>query len=797
MARSHAPRPAEAKDRGEPRPGPPVGHDAPPETDGGLVTQLVGELAAAWERGECPPAELLFARHPTLGEDPEAAVRLIYEEVCLRRGSGRVVDESELVRRFPQWQSELEVVLDCDRLMGAGSDPPLFPVAGETLGDFLLVAELGRGARGRCFLATQPALAGRQVVLKVAPDGHGEHLSLARLQHTHIVPLYSEQRFPTRGLQALCMPYLGGATLGQALAALGDVPPQRRTGLSLLGATAEEPGSASRAGPGPARQFLARATYVRGVCWVGACLADALQYAHDRGLVHMDVKPSNVLLAGDGQPMLLDFHLAREPIRPGEEPPGWLGGTPGYMPPEQREAVEAVRAGRTVRAGVDARADVYSLGVVLSEALGGRPPSGEDASPSQRFGPDVTPGLRDLIRKCLARDPANRYPDAGALAEDLRRYMADQPLRGVPNRSLGERWRRWCRRRPDALLQLQALVAAGALAAAVVVAVWVAFLAPRFRAAEHALLDGKAAMGRREYPAAARALTRGAALIEGLPGAGGLALEFADLLRLANHAKDLDRLHGLVERLRSLETAAPRSPRATRAVERHCLAFWEARRPFVAMLGAGLAPESEERLRDDLLDLAVIWAGLHVRLAADGGGGGEGPARREALRVLDEAEAAFGPSHLLYRERQAHAEALGLTEVARDAALGAVRVPPTTGGEHAAVGRALLASGDVEEAEAAFERALAVQPSDFWPNFHQGVCAFRLGRFQDAVNAFRVAIALAPDRAEGYYNRALAYSALGRPSLASLDYDRAHQLDPSLAAPPAVVRATPAGPAER
>jgi len=795
MARLHAHRPPAAVDRGDPRLSPPLGGGGPSEAGEGLVTRLVGELAAAWERGECPPAEILFAQHPALRDDPEAAVRLIYEEVCLRRATGRDVTESELVHRFPRWRSELAVVLDCDRLLGAGTEPPRFPVAGETLGDFLLVAELGRGARGRCFLATQPSLAGRQVVLKVAPDGHGEHLSLARLQHTHIVPLYSQQRFPAQGLQALCMPYLGGSTLGQVLAGLRDVPPDRRTGLSLLGASAEDPGSASRAGPGPTRQFLARATYVRAICWVGACLADALQYAHDRGLVHMDVKPSNVMIAGDGQPMLLDFHLAREPVRAGEAPPGWLGGTPGYMSPEQREAVEAVHAGRIVKVGVDARSDVYSLGVVLSEALG-EPTPGDAPPPARRSGPDDSPGLRDMIRKCLAEDPADRYPDAASLAEDLRRHMADQPLRGVANRSLAERWRKWCRRRPDSLFRLQTLVTAGALAAAVGVAVWVAFLAPRYRAAEHALLDGRAAMARREYPAAARALTRGAALIEGLPATRGLAFELADLLRLANHAKNLDRLHGLVERLRSLETAAPRSPRAARAVERHCRVFWDSRRPIVAMLGAGLDPESEERLRDDLLDLAVIWSGLHVRLAADGGGDGEGRARREALQVLDEAEAAFGPSHILYRERQAHAEALGLSGVARDAALGAARVPPRAAWEHAAVGRALLAAGDVQGAEAAFERALALQPEDFWPNFHQGVCAFRRGRFQDAVNAFRVAIALAPGRAEGYFNRALAYSALGRPALAALDYDHAHRLDPSLAAPP-TVRATSAGPAGR
>src|SRR5205807_3094797 len=130
---------------------------------------------------------------------------------------------------------------------------------------------------------------------------------------------------------------------------------------------------------GAARAYLARASHVEAVCWIGACLADALQYAHEHGLVHMDVKPSNVLLAADGQPMLLDFHLAREPIRPAGPLGEWVGGTLAYMSPEQQTALDAVRAGREVPVAVDGRSDLYALGLLLYEALGGRlplPPTG-------------------------------------------------------------------------------------------------------------------------------------------------------------------------------------------------------------------------------------------------------------------------------------------------------------------------------------------------------------------------------------------------------------------------------------
>src|SRR5687768_9419632 len=142
--------------------------------------------------------------------------------------------------------------------------------------------------------------------------------------------------------------------------------------------------------------MLAHVSYVQAMCWVAACLADALQFAHERGVVHLDLKPSNVLLSGDGQPMLLDFHLAREPLRPCRSsssaplpPPEHFGGTVPYMPPEQLAAMRALRDGRPVEEAVDARADVYALGTVLYEALAGAPPTVPAPIPLDRVNPQV------------------------------------------------------------------------------------------------------------------------------------------------------------------------------------------------------------------------------------------------------------------------------------------------------------------------------------------------------------------------------------------------------------------------
>jgi tetratricopeptide (TPR) repeat protein len=185
-----------------------------------------------------------------------------------------------------------------------------------------------------------------------------------------------------------------------------------------------------------------------------------------------------------------------------------------------------------------------------------------------------------------------------------------------------------------------------------------------------------------------------------------------------------------------------------------------------------------QQVRTDLLDLAILWTGLRVRLAA---GHEVHAARREALEVLAEAEATFGPSCVLDHERQAHAAALGLADVAGAAGRRATEPAPRTAWEHYALGRALLRAGDLARADAHFEQALGQQPQGLWPHFYKGQCAYRRQDYQDAAAAFTACVALAPDRAWCYYNRGLAYQALGRCGRALRDYDRALQLDPTLA----------------
>ena len=354
------------------------------EAAAALTAELAAEMVRRWRQGDRVLPEDFLARHPALRQHPEAVADLIYEELCLRQELGPEVPSEEVLRRFPDWRPQLEVLIDCQRLLGPGLPAPRFPVAGEFLGDFLLLAELGARGPGPS-LPGPPALClgDRPVVLSSRPPAPP---SMCRWRGCSILTSCPFTRpGPSSPRAARLHALVRRRSLAQLLEALRSRAPARRMGRDLLDALdrlqtsvpAEAPAAASpapvaagqgassahptpRGGEGrgeeePVRNALAGATYEQALCSVGACLADALGYAHDRGLLHLDLKPSNVLLAADGQPMLLDFHLAqgtdpsrparaavsgrdrrvhvaRTAIRPGGHQPGPAGGAASGCP---------------------------------------------------------------------------------------------------------------------------------------------------------------------------------------------------------------------------------------------------------------------------------------------------------------------------------------------------------------------------------------------------------------------------------------------------------------------------------
>lgn len=744
--------------------------DAPP------LHALLGDFVRRWQSGQRPLVEDVLALHPGLADQP-IVLKLVQEEQRLRQLHGVPLPHAEFLRRFPRWAAQLDILLTAAPTPRDGPDDLGLPAVGDRLGEFELLAELGRGAAGVVFVAAQAALADRPVVLKITPCRGQEHLSLARLQHTNIVPLYGVERDAARDLRVLVMPYFGGTTLAQALDVLRPLPPARRSGQHLLDVLDQVEARAALRCPvqGPARQLLARLSWTRAVCWIGAALADALDYAHQRGLVHLDVKPANVLLGNDGQPMLLDFHLARPPTSAGDPAPALVGGTLAYMPREQHEAMAAVRANRPVPADLDGRADLYALAATLTYALGGPLPPG--AAPLEQLNPDVSPGLSDVLGRCLAREAGDRYPSAAELAADLRRHLGDQPLVGVANRSLRERWRKWRQRRPYSVALATMGVAVVCTLAAVGLSTW-SGRREREHLARTALEEGRAHL-RGERPELARpSLRRGLEFLNGHSFASELRGELlAEDRRADAVAAQLERrrrvaeLRTLVEQVRFLYGADATDDPRLRALAEQCRRTWEQRGTILDRLG------DEPRVRADLLELAILTADLQVSVAPD--------QRRLALRVLDEAAAQLGSATVLQRERQRQALALGLADVAAQAARAADATALRTAWDHYALARlvacqATLTGFETVVVEILLDRACGLEPGGFWPHLVRGQHCYRLGRHAEAVAAFSVCVGAAPREPAALFNRALAAAALGQEHHALGDFETARQLDPAL-----------------
>jgi serine/threonine protein kinase len=380
------------------------------------------------------------------------------------------------------------------------------PVGAEFLG-FYLLAELGRGAFSRVYLARQADLAHRPVALKVSPV-FGEPQLLAQLQHTNIVPIYSVHA--DGPLQAVCMPYFGPTTLADVLKDLRGrgAPPESAQGLAhlllptVLQDVGSSPGKAPCESPTNGRpapvKGLAGMSYVQAVLSLVARLADGLAHAHQHGILHRDLKPANVLLADDGEPMLLDFNLSEDVKRRGLGEVAPLGGTLSYMPPEVLDGMI-----RDEPLPGDARSDLYSLGVILYELLAGRlptpvpegPPSDgvrrlladrrRPPPPLRPWNREVSPAVESIVRHCLHPDPDKRYQTAAQLREDLQRQLENLPLRHAQEPSLREQARKWARRHP----KLASPVTLGALLAmAVATWAWVAWQNSRVAAAERQAL---------------------------------------------------------------------------------------------------------------------------------------------------------------------------------------------------------------------------------------------------------------------------------------------------------------------
>jgi eukaryotic-like serine/threonine-protein kinase len=332
---------------------------------------------------------------------------------------------------------------------------------GAKVDDFEIVRLLGRGAFGHVYLARQLSL-DRQVALKVSANRGSEGRTMARLEHQHIVQVFSETVDADFNQRLLCMQLVPGIGLEKLIGVLhkrveGSIESTPDwTGTELLRIIDHSTSLPAALDPSALRdrEALASMDAVDATSWFGSRLAEALDFAHRHGVLHRDIKPANILVNSYGRPLLADFNISSQPL--GSEPSGdeMFGGTFAYMAPEHLDAFNPEDP--TDQEAVTACSDLYSLGLVLQQLLDGRmvfpmaqrKPRMVDtlrALADERRGkrPTVAAGppgarktLERTIARCLESDPSDRFASGAELGEQLngcqRLRQAERQLPSLP-----------------------------------------------------------------------------------------------------------------------------------------------------------------------------------------------------------------------------------------------------------------------------------------------------------------------------------------------------------------------------
>jgi serine/threonine protein kinase/WD40 repeat protein len=432
-------------------------------------------------------------------------VGLVAEAFLARYRRGERPSLMEYTEKYPELAEQIRelfpalvVMEELGSVEGAGIGPVPAAAPGkvpEQLGDYRILREVRRGGMGIVYEAVQESL-GRHVALKVLPvhsllsPTHLERFrrearAAARLHHTNIVPVHGVGQHD--GFHYYAMQFIQGQGLDEVLKEVkrlrdkkpvlsaevsegprlahgflsGDVVSVDASVSTLVASNSSIASPSTNAASGSELTTQPEAQYFRSVAQMGVQVAGALHYAHQQGILHRDIKPSNLLLDTRGCVWVTDFGLAK--AEDGEElsHTGDIVGTFRYMAPERFNGWS------------DPRSDVYGLGVTLYEMLTLRPAfddsnrarlieriTQDDPPRPRRVDSSIPRDLETIVLKAIAKEPGRRYQTAAELADDLRRFLAGEPVQ-ARRASMWERSGKWVKRRPA----VAALLAVSAIAA--------------------------------------------------------------------------------------------------------------------------------------------------------------------------------------------------------------------------------------------------------------------------------------------------------------------------------------------
>jgi tetratricopeptide (TPR) repeat protein/tRNA A-37 threonylcarbamoyl transferase component Bud32 len=648
----------------------------------------------------------------------------------------------------------------------AGGDQP---GGGPTVAGYQILGELGRGGMGVVYKARQRKL-NRVVALKMVLAGaHAGALQLsrfqteaeavARLQHPNIVQIYEVGEHD--GLPFCSLEFIDGDSLSKKIAGKPQ-PPREAAEVSEL-------------------------------------LALAMAAAHERGIIHRDLKPANVLLTKDGVPKITDFGLAKRLEEDSSQTKsGTLLGTPSYMSPEQA---------RGDTRDVGPLSDLYALGAILYELLTGRPPfvgetmletvfqvRHEEPVPPTRLNPKVPRDLETICLKCLQKEPHKRYPNCAALAEDLHRFQAGEPIRARPVGRAERLWR-WCRRNPR-VASLSAAVAVLLVAVLTGVAVLLVRLsrerdavAETRRIATERLEQATAAAAGGESGRAQDLLRWSDPLLASHPG---LADVRADLGALKAQVDVYAEFKKLLDNARfACWFGSKQEKEQGRTYCRQLLALYDEIVGRHYRGAAGLPPlnaEQQQLFKEDVFEAFLVAALVEQELAD--GEAARKDAARQAIDWLNRAEQVLPGTRALYANRAQCWGTLGDADADKADVERAKSIPPTSavdrfwhgyadhrrGDEAKARNDARAAQGFYRQEVAEYAAFLQMRPDQFWGYFNWAVCQARLVEahdLHDDLVRFTACIRLRPDLPWPYNNRGTIHLNLKEYDLAVEDFSAA------------------------
>ncbi len=351
------------------------------------IDDACAEFERKWQSDEPASVESVLTVATDRQERDVLLTELVVLDIDYRRRRGESPDKQEYLDRFPEFSRAINNALDDAPASAGAFQPPTLGRLAELFPSLEIIELIGAGGMGAVYKARQPGL-DRLVALKVLPPEFDhdvkfalrftrEARTLAKLSHPNIVSVFEFGN--VEGVYYFLMEFVDGATLRDVVSA-GTLSPEHA--LAIV-----------------------------------PTLCDALQYAHDKGIVHRDIKPENILLAADGTVQIADFGLSRILGEEGHQDTltatHQVMGTPRYMAPEQLEGSHAV----------DHRADIYSLGVVFYEMLTGELPIGRFAAPSTKAEIDVR--LDEVVLRTLEKEPQRRYQHASHVKSDMQSIAAN------------------------------------------------------------------------------------------------------------------------------------------------------------------------------------------------------------------------------------------------------------------------------------------------------------------------------------------------------------------------------------